>query len=147
MNEPISAEQLADYLIALRNERRQRQAHRRATTRRKSLKPRDRALILEKTGGRCHICGGLVHDGWEADHVLSHSGGGGHCAENYLPAHTLCNSYRWDYSSEESQWVLKIGVWARKQMESGLPFGAEMLRRFFEYEVRRRKRQQRGSSG
>src|SRR3712207_8439206 len=47
----------------------------------------------------------------------AHSSGGAHSADNYLPAHTLCNNYRWDYSPEEFQLVLKIGVWARTRSE------------------------------
>ena len=34
------------------------------------LKPKERKLILSKTDGRCHICGGLVGDSWHADHIL-----------------------------------------------------------------------------
>ena len=58
---------------------------------------------------------------WKADHVLAHSSGGVHSPENYLPAHALCNGYRWDYDPEEFQWLLKIGVWARRQMERAVP--------------------------
>ena len=81
-----------------------------------------------------------MEERWEADHVLSHSDGGAHSVENYLAAHTLCNNYRWNYSPEEFQWVLKIGVWARRHMENDTQFGSEMLRRFFDYEIRRAKR-------
>lgn len=79
---------------------------------------------------------------WQADHVLAHAGGGPHSIENFLPAHALCNNYRWDYDSEEFQWVLKIGVWARLQMESNSALGATMLERFFGYEVQRHSRRQ-----
>jgi len=77
---------------------------------------------------------------WEADHVFAHSAGGTHAAENYLPAHSLCNNYRWDYSAEEFQWVLKIGVWARLQMEQDNPLGENLLQRFCAYEQRREGR-------
>lgn len=139
---PSTAQKLATRLAALRNARRQRQASRRATpTPRRKLTQRERAAVLAKTGGRCHICGGMVRGReWEADHVLAHGAGGTHSVEDYLPAHTLCNGYRWDYSSEEFQWVLKIGVWARKVMEDGSPLGADILARFFAHEVRREKR-------
>jgi hypothetical protein len=59
---------------------------------------------------------------------------------NYLPAHSLCNNYRWDYSAEEFQWVLKIGVWARRRMESGSTRGTELAIGFYEHEVRNYKR-------
>ena len=77
---------------------------------------------------------------WQADHVLAHAVGGTHKIDNYLAAHALCNNYRWHYSSEEFQWALKIGVWARKQMESRSDFGNEMLGRFFAYDHRREGR-------
>ena len=60
--------------------------------------------------------------------------------ENFLPACAACNSYRWDYSPEELQWILIIGVWARKQMEEQGEFGTEMSERFFSKEVRKRLR-------
>jgi hypothetical protein len=144
MDEPIvpaTPEQLAARLLELRYARRRRNREPRAPTRRQSLNPRQRAEVLAKTAGRCHICGGAVEVRWEADHVLSHSDGGAHAVDNYLAAHRLCNNYRWDYSSEEFQWVLKIGVWVRHQMEvDNTQFGSEMLRRFFGYETHRESR-------
>jgi len=41
---------------------------------------------------------------------------------------------------EETQWMLKIGVWARKQMESNSEFGLKMTKLFFENELRRERR-------
>jgi Domain of unknown function (DUF4440) len=102
--------------------------------------PRGRATVLAKTAGRCHICGGEVFERWQADHVLAHAGGGQHAVDNYLPAHALCNGYRWAYSPEEFQWVLKIGVWARLQMERHSAFDEAMLRGFFDYDRRREAR-------
>ena len=66
--------------------------------------------------------------------------GGGHSRDNYLAAHSLCNNYRWDYSAEEFQWILKIGVWARYEMEGDGRLGKEILKRFFDYECSRVKR-------
>jgi 5-methylcytosine-specific restriction endonuclease McrA len=117
---------------------RQRQA---AAPRRKQLRPAERTQVLAKTAGRCHICGGSVEGTpWQADHVLAHNAGGAHSADNYLPAHSLCNNYRWDYSAEEFQWVLKIGVWARLEMEKAGAFGDDLVRRFSDYERRREGR-------
>jgi hypothetical protein len=79
----------------------------------------------------------LVVSAWQADHVLAHAGGGDHSVENYLAAHALCNTYRWDYDAEEFQWVLKIGVWARREMERGSQLGAGMLDKFHKYELGR----------
>lgn len=138
---PGSAERLKEQLVDLRKARRQRQANRRIVpVRRKSLTVTERASVLKKTDGRCHICGGEVASRWEADHVLAHNTGGLHSAENYLPAHTLCNNYRWDYDPEEFQWVLKIGVWARFRMEGKSPLGKGMVEVFFKKEAVRQSR-------
>ncbi len=99
--------------------------HRAEHRRRKTLRGTARKKVLDVTGKRCHICGGLIDDGqsWQADHVLAHSADGPHSPENYLPAHGLCNHYRWDYLSEEFQWILKMGVWARTLMQKSSPKG------------------------
>jgi hypothetical protein len=137
---PPTAERLGAHLVALRNARRARRHQRRIQpSRRRGLTPAERALVLSKTASRCHICGGSVAQNWQADHVLAHSSGGGHAHDNYLPAHALCNNNRWDYSAEEFQWVLKMGVWARHEMKRGGPLGSEILNRFFEYECRPRE--------
>src|SRR5688572_19653681 len=64
-----------------------------------SLSATARADILEKTGSRCHLCGGSIKstDSWAADHVLAYAHGGLSSPDNYLPAHRLCNNYRWHY--------------------------------------------------
>jgi 5-methylcytosine-specific restriction endonuclease McrA len=109
---------------------------------RKALTAKERNAILSKTGGRCHICGGHIDPGsyWEADHVLRRAAGGGNKSDNYLAAHGLCNTYRWDHLPGEMQWVLKIGVWARMQMEKNSEFGRKMTKLFFENELRREGR-------
>jgi hypothetical protein len=67
-----------------------------------------------------------------ADHVLSHAAGGPHKLPNYLAAHNLCNGKRWFYSPEEFQWILRIGVWARKQIEDQkTQIGEDMLCEFW----------------
>ena len=141
---PSSAKQFTKCLLDLRTRRRKRQASRRAMpVRRKSLNQQERAEVLKKTAGKCHICGGPVDHKWEVDHVLSHNDGGSQAVDNYLAAHSLCNNYKWDYSASEFQWVLKIGVWARRQMESNSRLGSELARRFFDYELRRQGRRRR----
>ena len=140
---PTSAECLMKHLAELRNARRDRQSRQRKAPRpRKSLTAGQRVEVLAKTANRCHICGGKIAPTapWHADHVLSHSDGGAHSIDNYLPAQSLCNNYRWDYSAEEFQWVLKIGVWARRRMESGSTRGTELAIGFYEHEVRNYKR-------
>jgi 5-methylcytosine-specific restriction endonuclease McrA len=90
------------------------------TAKRRLLSPRQRRVVFQKTGGKCHICGGPIgqHEAWQADHVFSHSLGGQHSVDNYLPAHSTCNNYRWFYLSEEFQWILKLGVWLKTQIKN-----------------------------
>jgi hypothetical protein len=109
---------------------------------RKALGSSARTVVFKKTAGRCHICGGRVKGTkWDADHVYAHSAGGKHSIDNYLPAHRLCNTYSWDLSAEEFQWVLKIGVWARKHMEQDSAFAKDIRQRYHKHEVSRKKRQ------
>ncbi len=131
---------LRDYLISLR---RQRREGKRSSTRkpRSSLTAEERRRVLAKTSRRCHICGGTIEgDAWQADHVMAHSAGGIHQVDNYLPAHSLCNNYRWDYVPEEFQYILKLGVWVRTQIERGTPIGNSAASAFATYEARRFKR-------
>jgi hypothetical protein len=105
---------------------------------------------LGSTRKRCHICGGEIapDERWQADHVLAHSGGGAHATDNYLPAHALCNNYRWDYLPEEFQLILKLGVWVRTQVERGTSIGIAVGEAFVAHERHReaRRRRKRTSS-
>lgn len=133
----MDATTLTEHLRQLRNDRRRRPHAELPAARRQRLTSSDRTAIAAKTDGRCHICGGVLDSAWEADHVLAHSAGGDHRLDNYLAAHSLCNNYRWNYSPEEFQWVLKVGVWARLAMEKNSPLGQQMAEQFCGYERRR----------
>ena len=115
-----NADRLAARLKRLRMLRQESRASLLADNpKRRSLSKAERELIFQKTAGRCHICGGRIkaNEQWQADHVIAHAHGGKHAVENYLPAHALCNNYRWFSSPEEFQWILKLGVWIRTQIE------------------------------
>lgn len=112
-----SADGLVKRLRSLRKTRRAQKKKPQNQNARKKLLPAERDAIFEKTGGRCHICGGPIEGEWVADHVYAHSLGGPHKVDNYLPAHALCNQYRWFYGPEEFQWILKLGVWVRTEIE------------------------------
>ena len=112
---------------------------------RQPLNSVERQAILRKTDSRCHICGGEIEDKWDADHVLSHSKGGEHSVENYLPAHKVCNNYRWDYLAEEFQEILKLGVWARTQAERETGVGKQIAEGFSKYENQKRRRRRQGT--
>jgi 5-methylcytosine-specific restriction endonuclease McrA len=108
---------------------------------RTSLTAAERRQVLAKTSDRCHICGGKIEGaGWQADHVIAHSAGGTHNVDNYLPAHATCNNYRWDYLPEEFQYILKLGVWARTQIERGTAVGNDVASAFAGHEACRLKR-------
>jgi len=129
-------------LRQLRAQRRKRvNAGRNGRIRRTALTPAERTEVLRKTSGRCHICGGAI-DGsdWEADHVMAHSTGGTHAVDNYLPAHSICNNYRWHYDTEEFQWILKLGVWLRTKIENEKPIGQAAGEEFCAHERRRKGR-------
>ena len=138
---PASADEFADLLYSLHAARNQRQDTFKATKRTRQIpSAAERREILAKTAGRCHVCGGTIKGAWEADHVLAHSSGGGHIADNYLAAHALCNSYRWDYSSEESQLILKLGVWIRTQIERKPAIGRAAATAYLAYDTARARR-------
>jgi 5-methylcytosine-specific restriction endonuclease McrA len=142
-------EQFAAHLRALREKRREQKITVRATgVKRRSLKPIQRDTVLAKTGSRCHICGGKIEGmEWSADHVFAHSQGGQHVLDNYLPAHSLCNNYRWFYGAEEFQWILKLGVWLRTLLEREKPLSMTLSNHFLKYERRRDSRSVNGANG
>ncbi len=108
---------------------------------RKRLTSAQRKLILEKTDTRCHICGGEIEGKWVADHVYAHSLGGEHSLENYLPAHAICNRAKWFYGTEEFQWILKMGVFFRTQLEEiGNPEAVALASAFLDHERQRNAR-------
>jgi len=129
-------------LRELRRQRRHRvDLGRHGRVRRSGLTRAGRHEVLRKTGGRCHICGGPIdaYD-WQADHVLAHSTGGAQTVDNYLPAHSICNNYRWFYGPEEFQWIMKLGVWLRTHIEKGTPIGQEAAEKFCKYDRHRASR-------
>src|SRR5689334_11338711 len=86
----------AEHLRQLKTSRDKRVAlNRQKRTARAALTTAERAYVLLKSGGRCHICGGTINgQDWQADHVFAFSAGGPGFLENYLPAHSICNNYR-----------------------------------------------------
>lgn len=141
-------ESTADFvarLRSLRSLRRDRKLELRGKVIRKPLSPTERDVVFRKTAGRCHICGGLIEGAWEADHVFSHSLGGQHAADNYLPAHQICNNFRWFYGTEEFQWILKLGVWLRTQIETQTLLGRHAAKAFCSHERARARRRTPGN--
>jgi hypothetical protein len=141
---PENPDELVSRLKQLVEERRKLPRPRR----RLSLTTKQRATVLAKTDARCHLCGGRISAGekFAADHVLAHAAGGPDKLANYLAAHVLCNATRWFYSQEEFQWILRMGKWARKQIEDRTPLGQQMSEKFLESEQSVRNRRYRNSS-
>ncbi len=77
--------------------------------------------------------------------MFSHSLGGRHEADNYLPAHSICNNYRWFYGTEEFQWILKLGVWLRTQIEKETVLGRLAAKAFCTYDCIRAARRTRNT--
>ena len=110
-------------------------------TKRSTLTKKQRETVLSKTDGHCHICGLVLSvNDFQADHVKAHSMGGMHTENNYLPSCSTCNNYRWHYSSEEIQVILKLGVWAKTKIINDAVFGLEIANQFVKYEMGVRKR-------
>lgn len=146
MTVPTSPAQFVEKLRELRQQRKsEKETQKNRGTKRKALSKSQRVKVLEKTDGRCHICGGEVGVKWHADHVLAHSAGGEHSADNYLPAHPTCNNYRWDYLPEEFELIMKLGVWARTQIENETSVGQYCADGFLKHEKQRISRNQRAS--
>lgn len=107
----------------------------------KQLTKKQRKIVHAKTNGRCHFCGIKVPvDNFQADHVISHVRGGVHSEDNFLPSCFTCNNYRWHYLPRELQIILKMGVWARKEVENKTKIGMEMAKKFSKKEKSRMKR-------
>lgn len=91
----------------------------------------ERAKIFAKTGGRCHFCGDFISgDKWQADHLSAHSLGGPHSIDNYLPAHSSCNRYRWVYGPDEFLGILRLGVWLSTHIERKTILGKDAAKAF-----------------
>jgi hypothetical protein len=114
-----------------------------ASTRGRALTTKQRETVRAKTDGHCHLCGGEVGDKFDADHVLAFAAGGkDDPAGNYLAAHHGCNEVRWHYLPEEFQLILRIGQWARNQIEHATPIGRDMLGKFLEVKPKNIKRRE-----
>ncbi len=95
------------------------------------LTKEQRRTIHSKTNGRCHFCGIKVDvDEFQSDHVVCHTIGGNHKEDNYLPSCFTCNNYRWHYLPRELQIILKLGVWAKTQIENQTVVGINIAEKF-----------------
>ncbi len=101
----------------------------------------EREKIFNKTGGLCHVCGTTLDVSlFEADHVKPLVSGGNDIIDNFLPACSKCNNYRWNYSPEEIQWILKLGVWLKTKIQNGNLTKNKVLEEFIQDEINRENR-------
>jgi 5-methylcytosine-specific restriction endonuclease McrA len=101
----------------------------------------ERKIIYLKTDGLCHICGkNLDIKKFEANHVKPYSESANNKHENYLPSCKTCNNYRWNYLPDEIQWILKLGVWTKSQIEKDNDLGKKISISFLENENQREVR-------
>ena len=112
--------------------------HRKERTR---LNAEKKVKILQKTNFHCHICGEKIDEtDFQADHISPHSIGGTDNINNFLPSCPQCNGYGWNYLPDEIKWILKIGVWAKTQIEFETEIGKDLAQSFIFYENKREKR-------
>lgn len=122
----------------IKNLHMERKTGKMASKRVSRLTKNERLIILSKTDNKCHICGQeLSIKEFQADHVVSHVRGGNHRVDNYLPACFICNNYRWHYLPEELQLILKIGVWAKTEIERKSAIGISIATSFVSKENKR----------
>ncbi|OSZ77810.1 hypothetical protein CAP36_15740 [Chitinophagaceae bacterium IBVUCB2] len=108
---------------------------------RTALTKKQREIILAKTDSHCHMCGiEIALNGFQANHVKPHSTGGNHAENNYLPSCATCNKLRANYSSEEIQVVLKLGVWAKSKVLDRSDLAMEIANEFVKHDMKLRKR-------
>ncbi len=95
---------------------------------RRALTPRQRAYVLAKTGGTCHVCGGAAGQCWQADHVIPHLHGGAHSLDNYLPICKECNRLRWSYRPEVLRLMLRFGVYIKREIRHDTKLGRRLIK-------------------
>jgi hypothetical protein len=114
--------------------------------RRRSLPKKQRALILAKTNGTCHVCGANVEATFQADHIVPYSHGGTNDIDNYLPICASCNRLRWAYSPDVFKFVIQLGIFAKDEIRRNTPLGKQLTRlastRLARNTVRRRSKTQ-----
>ena len=96
--------------------------------RRGALTARQRAYVLTKTGGTCHVCGGDAGKGWQADHVIPHACGGAHSVDNYLAICRECNRHRWSYRPEVLRLMLRFGVYIKHEIRHDTKLGRRLIK-------------------
>jgi len=87
----------------------------------------DRKAIRQKTGGKCHFCGGPLGRPWQADHVVPLQRGGASKNSNYLPICVECNRLRWNYRPSVLRLALRLGLRVKQEIRHRTPLGEVLV--------------------
>src|SRR6266513_2493821 len=109
-----------------------------------ALTRRQRRAIYAKTAGTCHVCGGPLGRGWQADHVVPPRRGGSHSLDNYLPACRVCNALRRGYDPAVLRSIIQMGVYVKHEMRQRTKLGRLLLELARKRATRSRDRRKRG---
>lgn len=74
-----------------------------------SIPPRVRLRVLDRDGGKCHLCKLVIKTGetWDADHVTALINGGENRETNLAPAHKHCHVIKTAADAAEKSRVSK----------------------------------------
>jgi 5-methylcytosine-specific restriction endonuclease McrA len=97
----------------------------------KSFKKSEKVDVYKKTNGICHICGcELDSDKFSVTNSIQDE----NSLENYLPACQSCKRIFDNYLPSEIKWMLKIGMWAKTQIEYETEIGLDIATEIVEHE-------------
>ena len=101
-----------------------------------SISKIEKTDIYNKTNGVCHICGiNLPISNFSITTSYNDN-----LEKNHLPACSTCKKAYDNYSADEIRWALKIGLWAKTQIEFETDLGKEISIQIIEEEKYRENR-------
>lgn len=97
----------------------------------KNIKKSEKELVFKKTNGSCHVCGCKLE---QEKFSITSSLGKENSIENSLPACQSCKRIFDNYLPSEIKWILKIGLWAKTQIEYETEIGKDIAIEIIEQE-------------
>ena len=89
-----------------------------APTKRKRVTPFISKKVAARQGFKCAMCGELLQEDWEIDHIVSLQRGGGNELSNYQALHKRCHAFK--NSEEQRRWTPDGGSNGRSALNSGI---------------------------